>query len=323
MAKPNRADYAAKIIVWSKSAHLAVVNPQSGWPSVVEYNKDGNAFRISLHSSPAGDYYRKDYEWRFQNPGNKLAVGDADGYPVLIGIDQVTGQSPILIGLDGTSRVDRVSRFSILFNKGILGEARANGFARYVSGTGESIYAFKPELIETFLDIILAGVDLPAKEVREAAQAAGFNSDESPEAAERTRRAASVLIRDQRFSKKIKVAYGHACAMCGIGIRLNVGAHVYPVSAPNSPDVEQNGICLCANHHTAFDNFDIWVAPKDFSIKFSPALRRAAKASPVVQAFMEQTFSELRLPADNTLAPSKKWLNKRKNFYAKNYAWVR
>lgn len=317
-----RADYAEKIIAWSKSSRVVVLDRKTGWPSVIEYRRGDGPIRVALHTSPAGDYYRQSYEWRFQNPGGGLAVDDTSGFPILMGFDEDAGD-PVLIGLDGLSRVGRKRRFSILFNKGILAEARATGFARYVSSTDESIYAFKPELLELFLDVVLSGVELPAKQVREAARASGFNEDESVEAAERTRRAASVLIRDQLFGKKVKTAYGNRCAMCGIGVRLNVGAHVYPVSAPNSPDVEQNGICLCANHHTAYDNYDIWIDPNDLSITFSPDFRRAAAASPAVQAFIAQTFPTLRVPADASLAPAPEWINRRKEFYAKNYAWVR
>ena len=61
--------------------------------------------------------------------------------------------------------------------------------------------------------------------------------------------------RDPFFSKKVKHNYGNRCAICGIPneAALVEAAHVRPVHA-DGPDLEENGIALCANHHKLFDS---------------------------------------------------------------------
>ena len=61
--------------------------------------------------------------------------------------------------------------------------------------------------------------------------------------------------RDPLFSKKVKYNYGNRCAVCGIPneAALVEAAHVKPVHA-DGPDLEENGIALCANHHKLFDS---------------------------------------------------------------------
>lgn len=49
--------------------------------------------------------------------------------------------------------------------------------------------------------------------------------------AARLRRAVSALIRDTRFSGSVLDAYMRRCAMCGLGLNLVQGAHIYPASA--------------------------------------------------------------------------------------------
>ncbi|UTW63229.1 HNH endonuclease [bacterium SCSIO 12741] len=79
------------------------------------------------------------------------------------------------------------------------------------------------------------------------------------------------IIRDTRLSKRIKELYNNRCQVCGVSIRTNSGlyseaAHIKPLGAPhNGPDIIENILCLCPNHHASFDfggfsindNFDL------------------------------------------------------------------
>jgi putative restriction endonuclease len=64
--------------------------------------------------------------------------------------------------------------------------------------------------------------------------------------------------RDRAFREAVLVAYGYACAVCRVGVRVGhspVGveaAHIRWHSA-GGPDVVTNGLCLCSLHHKLFD----------------------------------------------------------------------
>ncbi len=67
------------------------------------------------------------------------------------------------------------------------------------------------------------------------------------------------IIRDTRVGKAVKAAYDYKCQVCGVRLDTGAGpyaeaAHVRPLGQPhNGPDVPQNVICLCPNHHVLFD----------------------------------------------------------------------
>lgn len=65
-------------------------------------------------------------------------------------------------------------------------------------------------------------------------------------------------LRDRAFSIHLRRQYGDECAVCGPPLvhEQHVdaqGAHVRSVAA-GGPDVLNNGVCLCARHHWAFDH---------------------------------------------------------------------
>jgi len=59
-------------------------------------------------------------------------------------------------------------------------------------------------------------------------------------------------LRSSSFSDRVLRAYGNACSMCGVQLRLIDAAHILPVSTHNNDDTS-NGIALCALHHRAYD----------------------------------------------------------------------
>ena len=64
--------------------------------------------------------------------------------------------------------------------------------------------------------------------------------------------------RDPQFRESILRAYEYRCAVCGFGVRLRnkllalEAAHIMWHQA-GGPDVEVNGLALCATHHKLFD----------------------------------------------------------------------
>ena len=67
------------------------------------------------------------------------------------------------------------------------------------------------------------------------------------------------IIRDTELSKSLKEHYNYECQICGEVIKTANGlyaeaAHITPLGAPhNGPDIWENILCLCPNHHAMFD----------------------------------------------------------------------
>jgi putative restriction endonuclease len=73
--------------------------------------------------------------------------------------------------------------------------------------------------------------------------------------------------RDPCFRDRIVRAYEHQCAVCGFNVRVGntlvalEAAHIKWHQA-GGPDVEENGIALCALHHKLFDRGAFTVSPE-------------------------------------------------------------
>ena len=67
------------------------------------------------------------------------------------------------------------------------------------------------------------------------------------------------IIRDDAVTRWVKQLYENRCQACGVAVRgrdrsYAEGAHVRPLGAPHhGPDEASNVLCLCPNHHRAFD----------------------------------------------------------------------
>ncbi len=84
------------------------------------------------------------------------------------------------------------------------------------------------------------------------------STDDIP--ARRTEATVNRLVRDRRLAQKIKDLYQYRCQVCGECIKVDGGnyaeaAHIKPLGRPHDgPDTLENLLCLCPNHHVAFDN---------------------------------------------------------------------
>jgi putative restriction endonuclease len=74
------------------------------------------------------------------------------------------------------------------------------------------------------------------------------------------------IVRDRDLAGRVKEWHECRCQVCGIRIEVEGGfyaeaAHIRPLGRPHDgPDVAENIICLCPNHHVAFDNGALFVA---------------------------------------------------------------
>jgi len=81
------------------------------------------------------------------------------------------------------------------------------------------------------------------------------------------------IVRDPEFREKVLRAYEYKCAVCGFDIRLDhypialEAAHIKWHQA-GGPDIEVNGLALCALHHKLFDR-GAFTLSEDFEVKIS------------------------------------------------------
>ena len=92
----------------------------------------------------------------------------------------------------------------------------------------------------------------------------------------RTERASATvnrLKRNVKLSEEIKKMYDFKCQVCNIYLKtpyggIAIGAHIKGLGKPhNGPDVIENMICLCPNHHEQFDDYGFYIDPETFEIK--------------------------------------------------------
>lgn len=300
---------------------MTVRDIDAGWPSRILVRTDMGTERVALHVSQVSPHSREDWEWRFQNPASSIPVSaPGASLPLLVGLDWIDGR-PVLIVVDGRSRIERAARFSILFNKRISMEAAASAWSEQVSTSGERIFALWPRLFPLVVEIIRAGVEINTTTIAAAANAAGLLTGDTEDAGERARRTVSIYVRDARFSGLVKTAYEHRCAMCRVGLGLVAGAHILPVSALGAPDKVWNGIALCHNHHAAFDGHKIWIG-SDNALSLSPGLQEEGRKNAESARFLEQTRDVLWVPLAPAKRPSGDMLSQRYDYYRGQYDWA-
>lgn len=88
---------------------------------------------------------------------------------------------------------------------------------------------------------------------------------------ERAMQEISRIIRNTPIAQKVKALHDFKCQICGEALNLGNGFyyaeahHLWPLGTPhNGPDIEENIICVCPNHHALLDYGAIRLEPKDF-----------------------------------------------------------
>lgn len=82
------------------------------------------------------------------------------------------------------------------------------------------------------------------------------------------------IMRDRRFGVVIRRIYHEKCSLCSIGYRLRgkslglEAAHIIPVELRGSLADVRNGLLLCRNHHSLFDEF-AWTMDEDLRVLLS------------------------------------------------------
>lgn len=311
---------------------LTVDDPRDGWPGLGTVG-EGEGIPAALHIGRVGLSHRDrdDVERRFQNPGLRRPLIRVPGYfSLLLGVwesDQyLPVRAPILVLADAERRVGHMTRVSIFAALPALLEAQQTGWATHFSDTGERILWFRPELLPIAAAVAIAQVEPDEKAIQEALRASGYVAGDDlgqpSSREERLRRAVTVLVRDAQFRGAVLDAYGRECAMCGLGLSLVEGAHIYPASAPGSVDTVSNGLALCANHHRAFDRHQLAVIPEDMRIVCHSEIRERATENDAAQLFVKGTYDTLRPTERGIGSADPNMLQRRYEYYSTDYEWL-
>lgn len=73
------------------------------------------------------------------------------------------------------------------------------------------------------------------------------------------------IVRNTRVAQAVKELYDYKCQVCGVRLEgvsgpYAEGAHIKGLGKPhNGPDIPENILCLCPNHHVLFDKGGITV----------------------------------------------------------------
>ena len=108
------------------------------------------------------------------------------------------------------------------------------------------------------------------------------------------------IVRDTAVTRRVKALHGHQCQVCGIQLRGVAGpyaeaAHIRPLGAPHhGPDVLENVLCLCPNHHVLFDLGSFGVADDGLLLGIPGTLRLHKKhvLNPAFLAYQRSHFYE-------------------------------
>lgn len=332
---PGRADVVERIAELVGGGVLRISQLGSGWPSLCTLELDEVAAPVALFAAPVGLSHRDrdDVERRFQNPGGgrPIVQSNPPALPLLLGLwesdpdPRLPVTRPLLVSADPIRRIGRTTRFSVFVSVGSLRAALATGWSQDENALGETIRCLSPPLLPLSYVADRDGAVPAAHAMHAAIDGSGLLSAddaELPAASERARRAGSALMRDARFSRRVIAAYEGLCAMCGLGVGLVQGAHIYPVAAPGSSDAPRNGLALCPNHHLAFDHHVLAVVPGTRQIIFCDDFVKEAKDNPAAQRLIDSTFDRLSVPRNAQLRPHSSMFERRYEFYVGQYDWM-
>lgn len=116
--------------------------------------------------------------------------------------------------------------------------------------------------------------------------------------------------RSARFREQVLLAYEHRCCVCGFDLRIgNVSAgleaaHIQWHTA-GGPDVEANGLSLCALHHKLFDLGAFTLETGDLRIVFS---RHAIAGSKGLSGELKHHGQPLLRPQSTDLLPGPEFI---------------
>jgi putative restriction endonuclease len=117
--------------------------------------------------------------------------------------------------------------------------------------------------------------------------------------------------RDPAFRERVLLAYEYRCCVCGFDLRVGhrpaglEAAHI-KWRTFGGPDVEPNGLCLCALHHKLFDLGAFTVLPGELRIVFS---QKAVSPKNDANSVLAHHGRKLLRPQSASMLPAEGFLN--------------
>ena len=197
-----------------------------------------------------------EYRIQLTRPMPQAAPGEI---LVIVGWSEAHG---VYVGWDPTAHDHRDSASpSLQVREEVMVRASTRGIAAAVRASGDVVVAFRAELLAAYCMNVRELHDSPQVDTARWLNAIS----DTPAAADPGRplieRRLRLAYRAWDFSHRVRRAYDHRCAICGLSLGLVEGAHIVPVAWPGSTDTTSNGLALCRNHHAAYDRGLISVSP--------------------------------------------------------------
>ena len=172
----NHATNRTKLAALEGLLHglLNVDAPENYWPAKGHLVAGEERLQVDLYARIISGTGRNEAERRFQNPPSDGAIHlVADRPALLLGLWLEQGADRcVLVAFDAYRRADRTTRFSLFMPLTLLEQAADTGFATHITGSGETLYAFRPENAARYMDIFTTAAPWLSAPARRKAHAA-------------------------------------------------------------------------------------------------------------------------------------------------------
>ena len=284
----------ADLLVESLPVEAEVLDVADGWPSIVRLELPTGPLKLRLYCGVIHDpgrgrtEARPADERRMQNPGTDRPVTLETGSVTLeMGwFDDLA--EPVVVMFDAKRREGLMTRQSLQVRLQTLEAAAETGWSVQWKGNGEVAIAMQPRMVPFYLRevfLLAHSGDHLSREDAESIQSAGelasiverpevTDSPQAAEIAERVYAQVSRALRDRGSGRRLHRPTNAGCAVCGVQLELVEAAHLWPATNPGSPDTIDNGVCLCRNHHRAFDYGLLRIEPETWRILIDESVKR-------------------------------------------------
>lgn len=131
-----------------------------GWPvAAVLGLKDGQQIPVDLYPRViSGSSRGNPLERRLQNPASKTPIRPPIScYALLLGLWNEQGSDrAVVVAFDAYRRIGKETRFSMFMPLALLEQAADTGFATHVTSSGETIFGFRADNVERYLEAFVA-----------------------------------------------------------------------------------------------------------------------------------------------------------------------
>lgn len=154
LSEPSRALSDPSVLVQLLGGCLSVETPAGFWPARGTLILGRDSFPVDVYARVVGGTGRNPLERRFQNPASGAAILPVEGRAcLLLGVWLEQGlDRAVVVAFDAYRRRQKTTRVSHFMSLSLLEAAADTGFVSHETGSGEIVYAFRPEAIGRYMD---------------------------------------------------------------------------------------------------------------------------------------------------------------------------